>query len=68
MNKTTTIHIEPLDEGFVVTIDGKRKAMTQDQLREWVVSEVIEMLMITQKRGGDSMLSFTLETGIPRAV
>jgi len=67
MTKKSTIHIEPLDEGYVATIGNKRKAMTFDQLREWVASEAITLLLTAGQAKSDCMISFTLDTDIPRS-
>ena len=66
MTKTNTIHIEPLDEGYVVTHDGKRKAMSVEELRQWVISEALELFIVAGQRGTGCQLTFTLEADVPR--
>ena len=68
MKKTTTIHIEPLDEGFVVTIDGKRKAFTYDELKQGAIGDLREMLEVVRRERPESIITITLETGIPSEV
>jgi hypothetical protein len=66
MNKSIRIHIEPLDEGFVVTIDGKRRAMDFAQLREEMVSRIVEFVMDIDQSKLDG--GITLCNGLPEEV
>jgi len=66
MTKTNTIHIEPLDEGYVVTHDGKRKAMTYDELKGLLDLIAFQMFSEFIKKKSNSLLTFTLEADIPR--
>jgi len=68
MKKTTTIHIEPLDEGFVVKQDGKRKASTYDELKQGAIGDLMEMLEVIRRERPESIITITLETEIPREV
>lgn len=68
MTKTTTIHVEPLDDGYVVTIDGKRKAMQWDKLRESLMEAILSLSLEGTQKGNDCQLTISLETDIPRQV
>lgn len=58
---TDTIKIETLDEGVVVTQDGKRKAMTDDELKGFLSLMAFQYFNDLLKERGTSEITFTIK-------